>query len=71
MRVASEDQPDNSGPLAAELAELRGQVTQLRSENARLLTLLKLTPGEARPPGPAQTALFDTTPGMVDVQSPR
>jgi len=70
MRVASEDQPDNSGPLAAELAELRGQVTQLRSENARLLTLLKLTPGEARPPGPAQTALFDTTPGMVDVQSP-
>ncbi len=70
MRVASEDQPGNSGSLAAELAELRGQVTQLRSENARLLTLLRLTPGEARPPGPAQTAMFDTTPGMVDIQSP-
>src|SRR5882762_1841802 len=55
--------------LAGELAGLRGQVAALRAENARLLRLLELSPGEARPPGPAQTGLFERAPGRVDAGS--
>ncbi|GAB2845572.1 hypothetical protein GCM10027200_52180 [Lentzea nigeriaca] len=43
--------------------------TQLRSENARLLRLLELTPKQAAPPGPAQTGFFEAHPGPVDRQS--
>src|ERR1017187_376178 len=49
---------------------LRGQVAQWRAENARLLRLLRMTPEQARPPGPAQTGLFDAAPGVVDAGSP-
>jgi hypothetical protein len=55
--------------LAAELDGLRGQVEQLRAENARLLRLLELTPGQARPPGAVQTALFHQPPGPVHAGS--
>jgi hypothetical protein len=55
--------------LAEELAALRALTTQLRSENARLLRLLELTPKEAAPPGPAQTGFFEAHPGPVDRQS--
>jgi superfamily II DNA or RNA helicase len=56
--------------LDAEIVDLRGQVERLRSENARLLRLLALSPSEARPPGPIQTGLFDAAPGSVHAGSP-
>nr|WP_170155390.1 hypothetical protein [Lentzea atacamensis] len=55
--------------LAEELAALRALTTQLRSENARLVRLLELTPKQAAPPGPAQTGFFEAHPGPVDRQS--
>ena len=45
--------------LDAEIVDLRAQVQRLRSENARLLRLLALSPSQARPPGSIQTGLFD------------
>jgi superfamily II DNA or RNA helicase len=55
--------------LDRELSGLRDQVARLRSENARLLRLLELTPTQARPPGPTQTGIFDGPPGIVDASS--
>ena len=55
--------------LDRELTGLRDQMARLRSENARLLRLLELTPTQARPPGPTQTGIFDGPPGMVDASS--
>ena len=53
-----------------ELGELRAQIARLRAENARLLRLLQLTPEQARPARPAQTAVFEQAPGAVDASSP-
>ena len=53
-----------------ELAGLRTETKRLRAENARLLRLLKLTPQQATPPGPAQTGFFDARPGPVHRDSP-
>lgn len=53
-----------------ELEALRVQLAQLRTENARLLRLLPLTPAQARLPAPAQTAMFEQAPGAVDASSP-
>ena len=58
-----------SAALAAELDGLRSQVEQLRAENTRLLRLLELTPGQARPPGPVQKHLFHQPPGPVHAGS--
>ena len=58
-----------SASLDRELAALRDQIARLRSENARLLRLLELTPAQARPLGPTQTGIFDGPPAMVDVSS--
>lgn len=55
--------------LAEELAELRTATTKLRTENARLLRLLELTPKQAAPPGPLQTGFFEAHPGPVDRRS--
>jgi len=55
--------------LDRELAGLRDQMARLTSENARLLRLLELTPAQARPPGPAQTGIFDGPPGVVGATS--
>jgi superfamily II DNA or RNA helicase len=55
--------------LDRELAELRSQVANLRTENARLLRLLELTSKQAQPPGPVQTGMFDGRPGAVDARS--
>jgi superfamily II DNA or RNA helicase len=64
--------PD-SGParlgLDSELAGLRRRVADLQSENARLLRLLELTPRQVQSPGPAQTALFERSPGPVHAGS--
>jgi hypothetical protein len=42
----------------------------LRAENARLRRLLKLSPEQARAPGPAQLAVYDQSPGQVAMTSP-
>ena len=55
--------------LDSELAGLQREVARLRAENARLLRLLELTPRQARPPGPTQTAIFDAAPGTVGIGS--
>ena len=60
-----------AGPdvLEEELAALRASLKKLAAENARLLRLLELTPSQAAPPGPAQSAVFDARPGGVDRSS--
>ena len=65
--------PDNHStatPLDRELAGLRAEIERLRVENARLLRLLQLTPTQAQPPGPSQTAIFESAPGGVHAGSP-
>jgi hypothetical protein len=52
-----------SSDVAAELA-------RLRAENARLLTLLRLTPQQGAPPGPEQGAYVEVPPGFVHHESP-
>ena len=47
-------------------AAVEAELARLRAENARLLRLLKLTPQQAAPPGPAQAAYFEAPPGLVD-----
>ncbi|WP_186382392.1 TOTE conflict system archaeo-eukaryotic primase domain-containing protein, partial [Amycolatopsis rhizosphaerae] len=59
----------DAAELAEELAGLRALADRLQAENARLLRLLKLTPGQAAPPGPAQTGIFEARPGTVDRES--
>jgi superfamily II DNA or RNA helicase len=49
---------------------VEAELARLRAENARLLRLLKLTPQQAAPPGPAQAAYFEAPPGLVDDGSP-
>ena len=65
----SDDRP-TAESLDAELADLRALVGRLRTENARLLRLLDLTPAQARPPEPAQAAIFESAPGGVHAGSP-
>ena len=61
--------PHWAAALDSELATLRAELTTLRAENARLLRLLELTPDEARPAGPSQTAIFEAAPGVVHAES--
>jgi len=49
---------------------VEAELARLRAENARLLRLLKLTPQQAAPPGPAQATYFEAPPGMVHDGSP-
>jgi hypothetical protein len=49
-----------------DVVALHSELSRLRAENARLQRLLGLRPGEARPPGPVQTGIFDAPPGPVD-----
>jgi hypothetical protein len=51
-------------------ASVAAELARLRAENARLLRLLKLTPREAAPPGPAQAGFFEAPPGPVHANSP-
>jgi hypothetical protein len=53
-------------PVAAE-----AELARLRAENARLLKLLRLSPQQAAPPGPAQGAFFEAAPGIVHHRSPQ
>ena len=49
---------------------VEAELARLRAENAWLLKLLKLTPRQAAPPGPAQAAYFEAPPGLVHRRSP-
>ena len=51
-------------------AVVEAELARLRTENARLLRLLKLTPEQAAPPGPGQAGFFEAAPGLVDDGSP-
>jgi superfamily II DNA or RNA helicase len=46
------------------------ELTRLRTENARLLKMLELSPRQAAPPGPTQAGFFDAPPGPVHKDSP-
>ncbi|WP_200834698.1 DEAD/DEAH box helicase [Amycolatopsis alkalitolerans] len=59
----------DSEPLGEELAALRAQVARLRVENARLVRLLDMRPGDRVPPGPTQTGMFDAKSGPVHAGS--
>jgi superfamily II DNA or RNA helicase len=52
-------------------AAVEAELARLRAENARLLKLLRLTPRQAAPPGPAQAAFFEAPPGVVHHRSPQ
>jgi superfamily II DNA or RNA helicase len=50
-------------------SDVEAELARLRTENARLLKLLRLTPHQAAPPGPAQAAYFEAPPGYVHHRS--
>jgi hypothetical protein len=52
--------------VAENPAVVEAELARLRVENARLLRLLKLTPQQAAPPGPAQASYFEALRGLVD-----
>jgi hypothetical protein len=52
-------------------AAVAAELARLRSENARLLKMLELSPRQAAPPGPAQAGFFDAPPGPVHRDSPK
>ena len=52
-------------------AAVEVELARLRAENTRLLKLLSLTPQQAAPPGPSQTAYFEAPPGVVHYKSPQ
>jgi hypothetical protein len=51
------------------VTDLQAELESLRTENARLRKLLKLTDAEAVPARGTQTAWFDQSPGPVDARS--
>ena len=51
-------------------AAVAAELARLRTENARLLKMLELSPRQAAPPGPAQAGFFDAPPGPVHKDSP-
>ena len=46
-------------------AAVAAELARLRTENARLLKMLELSPRQAAPPGPAQAGFFEAPPGPV------
>ena len=56
--------------VAEVLTAVEAELARLRTENARLLRLLKMTPQQAAPPGPGQAGFFEAPPGLVDDGSP-
>ena len=67
--IRVEDDRATAESLGTELADLRAEVGRLRAENTRLLRLLDLTSAQARPPEPAQSAIFESAPGGVNAGS--
>ncbi len=56
--------------VAATPSAVEAELARLRAENTRLRKLLKLTPQQAAPPGPAQAAYLEAPPGLVHRRSP-
>ncbi|MGH3979555.1 MAG: TOTE conflict system archaeo-eukaryotic primase domain-containing protein [Pseudonocardiaceae bacterium] len=61
--------PGPATNLVDELDDLRAHISRLQADNARLRRLLELTPKQARPPSPEQTAFFDRDSGPVHAGS--
>jgi len=57
--------------VAEDPVAVEAELVRLRAENARLLKLLKLSPQQAAPPVPGQSAFFEAAPGMVHRHSPQ
>ncbi|MHB1738254.1 MAG: TOTE conflict system archaeo-eukaryotic primase domain-containing protein [Actinomycetes bacterium] len=55
--------------MEAELAALRTEVSRLRAENERLTAVLRLSPTEAGPPGPAQAGGLGSVRGLLTSSS--
>ena len=51
------------------MSDLQAELERLRTENARLSKLLKLSYAEAAPARGTQAAWFDKAPGPVDGRS--
>jgi len=51
-------------------ATIPAGLARLRAENERLLRLLRLSPQQAAPPGPARAGYFEAPPGPVHDGSP-
>jgi len=60
---------DYNGMRSSDVAELRARLNEVQAENVHLRGLLRLTPEQARQPGPSQTAIFDKSPGAVSGSS--
>ncbi len=60
---------DYNGMRSGDVAELRARLNEVQAENVHLRGLLRLTPEQARQPGPSQTAIFDKSPGAVSGSS--
>jgi len=54
---------------SGDVADLRARLEEVQAENVHLRGLLRLTPEQARQPGPSQTAIFDQPPGAVSGSS--
>ena len=64
---------DNTTPKSRKRSDqetLLAELARLRAENARLRRLMKLSPEQASPPGPAQLAIYDQPPGQIAMTSP-
>jgi superfamily II DNA or RNA helicase len=64
---------DNTTPKSRKGSDqetLLAELARLRAENARLHRLMKLSPEQAGPPGPAQLAIYDQSPGQIAMTSP-
>ncbi len=62
IRKKPENLTTSQRTALAGIAKDNRQLARLRAESARLLKLLKLTPQQAAPPGPAQAAFFEAPP---------
>ena len=69
VQLMTEEVDPKADGRASDGADLRAKVHELEAENVHLRGLLKLTPEQARRPAPAQTAIFDVTPGSVSGSS--
>ena len=63
--VTAGDLPHGGHSRHGEVQNLRAKLAEAEAENAHLRGLLRLSPEQARRPGPVQTAIFDATPGAV------
>ena len=68
--MASLGRPGKRVTVADLSSAVEAELERLRTENARLRNLLKMTPDQAAPASPGQSALFEAPPGAVHNRSP-